>query len=330
MLALSTACTSGSDSPGSDAAKPDLPPSAASANPQQYTLRMDSFEVAGGAEYYKCQDIPNPFGGDIAIIKTESTVSRGAHHMYAFQIPAEQAAFAPDAGLFAAEAFAPDASVSTATPFVANGAKTPIFDCPAGGLEFHPYIHLTQRAHDVMVYPAGVGRSFKASEAIRFMVHYLNTSDAPIQVGAEITVSYVQPSAAQQVAAGVFVFAGSIEVPPGASTQSFSFPVPEDMTFLQVTGHMHRRGRHYEARVTNTAGETRPLYASDTWDEPTTLNLTPPFVMKQGDTIDYSCSFENDSEMTLGYGESASKNEMCNLFGVFYPAPDGNGVLGSL
>jgi hypothetical protein len=34
--------------------------------------------------------------------------------------------------------------------------------------------------------------------------------------------------------------------------------------------------------------------------------------------------------MTLGYGESAAKNEMCNLFGVFYPAPDGQGILGSL
>jgi hypothetical protein len=40
-----------------------------------------------------------------------------------------------------------------ALPFVADGTRTPLFDCPAGGLEFHPYVHLTQRAEDSIAYP---------------------------------------------------------------------------------------------------------------------------------------------------------------------------------
>jgi hypothetical protein len=290
---------------------------------------MDSFDVAPGVEYYKCQDLPNPFGEDIAIVETESTVSLGAHHMYAFQIPATEAAFTPDAGLYAAEQYAPDAGPPMATPFVADGMKTPLFDCPAGGLEFHPYFHLTQRMHDLITYPDGVGRSFKASEAVRFMVHYLNTTDASLHVGAQVTLSYLKSGAVAQLASGIFVYAPNIQVPPGTSTQTFSYQLPSDMNLLQVTGHMHKRGKHYEAHVTSPSGETRSLYESDTWDEAATLNLTPPFTIEQGDTLDYSCTFDNDAEMTLVYGESAAKNEMCNFFGVFYPAADGDGVYGA-
>jgi hypothetical protein len=102
------------------------------------------------------------------------------------------------------------------------------------------------------------------------------------------------------------------------------------MSFLQVTGHMHHRGMRYQAHATSASGEVRALYSSDTWDEPATLNLAPPFSVAKGDTIDYSCDFNNESATTLIYGESAEKNEMCNLFGVFYPAPGGNGIASGL
>src|SRR5262249_17385831 len=144
---------------------------------QQYTFALDASDIAPGAELYGCQDVPNPFGKDIAIIKTTSKVSIGAHHMFAFQIPGDKAAFVPGAGLNAADMFMQTSGAHVDPPFVADGKKTPVYPCPAGGLEFHPYFHLTQRAEDTITYPAGVGRSFKASEAVRLQVHFLNTTD---------------------------------------------------------------------------------------------------------------------------------------------------------
>ena len=243
--------------------------------PQHYTFTLESFEVPAGAELYKCQDVPNPFRGDIAIIETESDMSLGAHHMYAFQIPAAEAAFTPDAGIYSAEIPSVMPEGGIVQMFAPDGGKTPLFDCPEGGLEFHPYFHLTQRAHDTITYPEGVGRSLKASEAIRLGIHYLNASVAPIHVSASVTITYVSPRAVKQLAAGIFVFAGSLNVPAGMSTQTFSYSVPQDMKFLQVTGHMHRRGLHYEAHATSATGEVRALYTSDTWNEPATLNLRP-------------------------------------------------------
>lgn len=298
---------------------------------QQYTFTMAAFEVPPNGERYQCQDVPNPFGEDIAILKTESTMSAGAHHMYAFQIPSTEAAFAPGAGLYAAESEEVADSGVVQQPFVPDGETTPLFDCPEGGLEFHPYFHLTQIQHDSITYPDGVGRSLKASEAIRLSIHYLNTSAAPIQVGAQVTVSYVPASAVQQLAAGIFVSGGSLNVPTGVSTQTFSYSVPVDLKLLQFTGHMHSRGRSFEAHATSRAtGEVRPLYSSSTWDEPAQLDLAPPFEMKQRDTVDYSCTYDNGTGGTLTYGPSAASNEMCNFFGVYYPAADGAGLVGAL
>jgi hypothetical protein len=310
-----------------DAQMPDA--AASTSAPKQYTFVMDSSEIASGEEFYGCQDVPSPFGKDIAIVKTESKVSPGTHHMYAFQIPSKEAAFTPDAGLYAAEGFGPG-DAGKELPFKADGMKTPVFACPAGGLEFHPYFHLTQRAEDSIEYPAGIGRSLLATEAIRLQVHYLNTTASPIQVTAQVTVTYVPPDAVEQLAGGIFVFSQSLKVPPGVSTQKFKYAVPADMSFLQVTGHMHRRGVHYEAHATDAAGKVRPLYSSDTWNEPKTLDLDPPFAFKKGDTINWSCKFDNETDKTLVYGESAASNEMCNMFGVYFPAQDGQTILGAL
>jgi copper type II ascorbate-dependent monooxygenase-like protein len=299
------------------------------ANAKQYTFTIDAFDVPAGAERYECQDVPNPFDKDIAIIKTESNMSAGAHHMFAFQIPATEAAFTPDAGLYAAEfpSTPPDGGgvVQTFTP---DGGKTPLFDCPAGGLEFHSFFIFVQKAQDSEIYPDGIGRSLNASEAIRLNVHYLNTSAAPIHVTADATVTYVDATAVTQTAVGIFGLASSLKVPNGISTQTFSYKLPTDMNFLQFMGHMHQRGTYFEARAIDGAtGAVRSMYSSNTWNEPPTLNYAPAFEMKSGDTLWYSCTFDNQTGGVLTFGESASTNEMCNFFGVFYPAANSNSVV---
>jgi hypothetical protein len=301
------------------------------ANAKQYTFSIESFDVPAGAERYECQDVPNPFGKDIAIVKTESNMSPGAHHVFAFQIPAAEAAFTPDAGLYAAEvpSLADDGGITQT--FAPDGGKTPLFDCPAGGLEFHSFFVFAQKAQDAVIYPKGIGRSLMASEAIRLNLHYLNATAAPIHVSAEITVTYVDAKAVKELAAGIFVFAKSLQVPTGVSTQTFAYQAPVDMQYLQFMGHMHSRGTYFEARaIAGATGQVRPMYTSNTWDEPPSVNYAPAFALKTGDIISYSCTFANRTGGVLTFGESASTNEMCNFFGVFYPAVNGGGLLGQL
>jgi hypothetical protein len=291
--------TQATASPEGGAATAPMPP----ATPQ-LVFSMDPFDVPPGSELYECQDLPNPLDRDVAIVKSESTVTLGSHHMFAFRIPADGASFAPD------------------------GTKGPIFDCPQGGLEFHPYFHLTQRAHDVTVYPPGVGRPLNASDAIRMNIHFLNAGAAPITASGEVTVSYVDPSTISELAAEVFLASYSLHVPVGRSTQTFSYFVTNDMKMLQVNGHMHSRGTHFEAEVVaaDDAG-TRPFYTTDTWNEPLSEAFDPAFPINAGERIRWSCTFQNDTDASFAYGQSADTNEMCNIFGVLYPSPDGGATL---
>ena len=89
---------------------------------------------------------------------------------------------------------------------------------------------------------------------------------------------------------------------------------------------MHSRGKHFEATAVSKSGASRPIWSSDTWDEPPTTDFDPGFAMSKGDQMKFKCTYQNDTGMTLSVGESASTNELCLFFGVYYPAPRGEGL----
>ena len=45
-------------------------------------------------------------------------------------------------------------------------------------------------------------------------------------------------------------------------------------------------------------------------------------LVKKGDAISWSCTYDNQTGKTLHFGDSASTNEMCILVGIYYPAPN--------
>jgi len=49
-------------------------------------------------------------------------------------------------------------------------------------------------------------------------------------------------------------------------------------------------------------------------------------LVKQGQRIIGSCDYKNDTGTTLGFGESATRNEMCIFSGTFCGG-DGSGIV---
>ncbi|HEX4337095.1 MAG TPA: hypothetical protein VH062_14355 [Polyangiaceae bacterium] len=299
LLAAGLVCIGVAACSGNDSGSPG-----ATGQTTQQVFTIDPFEVDPGGETYKCQDMPNPIGKDVAILKADSVFSAGSHHMFAFKIDAKDANLAAD------------------------GSKGPIVDCPNGGLEIHPYISLSQTQHQITTYPEGVGRSLKGTDVIRMMVHYLNTTSGPLQANAQVTVDYVDADKVTSLAAEMFLFAGNLSVPPGMSTHSYSQVMPADVKILQATGHMHSRGTHFVANAVSATGALpRQIWASDTWDEPPSTDYTPGFAIPGGDSVQFTCTYQNATSKTLSLGESAATNEMCLFFGVYYPAPGGVGLI---
>jgi hypothetical protein len=257
--------------------------------PLAVTLTTAPRQVAPGAEIYACQDFKNPFGRDVAITESESTMTAGSHHMFAFELP--------EVGLSLYDA---------------------LRDCPQGGIEFHEYVHTSQIPNDRVVYPDGVGRLFVGAAGFRIMIHLLNTGAEPMGASVKFGMNYVEPNAVPYKAASMFLNNLGLKVPVGKSTQTGTFVLPSDVMMLRASSHMHRHGSHFVA----TTGAGTMLYESSVWEEPVPRVFNPPLAVHAGDKITWSCDFENDTGTTLGFGESAAKNEMCIFSASFY---DGTG-----
>jgi len=288
LIALSAAATGCSDS-GRAAQGGDQSPSP-SVETSSHELSMSPLEVPPGGELYKCEDFENPFGKDIAILESKSVMSRGSHHFAAFRME--------------------------------NLTTAPLADCPAGGLEAHEFVHASQTPEQVARYPEGVGRFLPATDGIRLQVHYLNTGSAPLQVQAKFSVKYVDASKIDQMAGGVFLNNLGLKVPPGKSTVTKSWELPSDIKLLVAVSHMHRHALSF----TSSTSDGHTIFESEAWDAPTPANFDPPMELSSGTSITWSCTFQNDTAETLGFGESAAKNEMCIFNGIYYPSPDGSSI----
>ncbi|HVW27346.1 MAG TPA: hypothetical protein VHC69_18405 [Polyangiaceae bacterium] len=281
------ATTSSKRTPSSASAEKSPAESAApSADGEEIVIQTSTFTVAPGAEVYKCQDFTSPFGGkSVGVVATETDLTQGSHHMFAFVMPNEQLS------LFDA-----------------------LSDCPGGGTEFHEYLTTSGSPHTSTTYPAGIGRYFDAGDGLRMNVHLFNSTDEPVDAFIKLTVKTADPAKLEYRAASIFLNYLGLSVPPGVSTQSASYTLPTDIWMLGAASHMHKWGTHFEAKT----GDGTMLYQTDEWAEPAPARFDPPLALTQGTVIDWSCTYANDSGQTITFGDSAVKNEMCIFPGEFY------------
>ncbi|HVW29360.1 MAG TPA: hypothetical protein VHC69_28535 [Polyangiaceae bacterium] len=271
---------------------PTTPPTGTTAAPTpppgttEFTLTTTPFTLNPGEESFKCQDMPNTIGKDIAIVQASATMAKGSHHMFVFY----------------------DTSFNQTVPLT---------DCT--GTEAHDFLILTQSPEETQTYPAGVGRLLKSTQGFRFGMHYLNTTSDPLQANVTARFDYEDTSAVQHLAAQMELNNALLNVPPGQTTQSRNYTVPYGISLLYAISHMHARATHFKA----TAG-AQTLYETKIWDEPVPTTYSPPLLVPGNSTITWECDYQNDTSMTFTFGESAQTNEMCIFFGVFYATDPGS------
>jgi hypothetical protein len=240
------------------------------------------FDLSPGGEAFKCQNFANPVAKDIAIVKGSTFMAPGSHHMYVFDDPN----FNQDTNALA--------------------------DC--SGTEFHDYLILSQTPQDVQTYPAGIGRSLPGNYGLRVLMHYLNASTSTMTAQVNAKFDWVEPNQVQHLAAQMELNNGLLRVPPGTSTQSRTYNVPYDISIIYAISHMHRRATHFHA-ATNT---NQVIFDGTQWDEPNPTLYDPPLQVGGNSVITWSCDYNNTTGGTLSFGESATANEMCILFTLFY------------
>jgi len=252
---------------------------------QTYTLEMDPFVVEPHEEVFKCQNFKNPFGEDVDVVRFESHMTAGSHHLL----------------LFHGDEY----------------AEAPLVDC--SGLEFAPTLYGAQKADNEVRFPEGVAALLEASNGFRINSHYFNTTGQAITAQVRITLEIAAPGTVEHHAGVLWALNPNIYVMPNSEqVVSESCSIPFDMNVIQAVSHMHSHATHFEASV---GGQM--LYETDSWAEPEPAFFDPARPLAGGDTLTYACSYVNNTSQPLIFGESAGNNEMCIMTAAFYPVPEG-------
>jgi hypothetical protein len=255
------------------------------------TITLAPFTIDPGGEVFMCQNFDNPFGGvDAAIQRTESNMTAGSHHLHLF--------------------------------YGASDASRTLLPC--SGLEFAPLIHGSQEPHAVAQYPAGMAAKLQGGMTVRFQVHYLNSTAAPLPVQAAVSLTTVDPATVDKWVAQLYMNRVGLTVPPGPNQSvTTTCTIPTSFGPIGLIGgvsHMHKWATHF---VANTSTGVK-LYETNDWDVPVAAAFDPPVLLNPGDKITWTCTYNNNSGRTLTFGESAAVNEMCIFTGRFYSSPTGD------
>jgi hypothetical protein len=287
--------TSSKPATGSAATGSAATGAADASDPNTATITMGTFNVPAGQEIFMCQDFDNPFGGvDVAIGTSASDMTSGSHHLHVF--------------------------------YGADNPPSPTVTVCANPFEFRSLLYGAQQPHYSWTYPAGMAAKLQGSLGLRLQAHYVNTTSSDFQASVVVRLTKVDPSTITKWIAQLYFNRIVLSVPPGdGQTVSTSCTVPSTygpISLISGVSHMHSRGVHF---VANTSTGTS-LIDNMIWDEPPTQTYDPPIPLNPGDSINWTCTYNNGTGNTLTFGDSALKNEMCIFLARFYSAPSGNDI----
>ncbi|MGH7438391.1 MAG: hypothetical protein ACRENE_22125 [Polyangiaceae bacterium] len=281
------------------------------------TLTAQPFQVAPGAEVYKCQVFANPFGGVTTdILSMRGTMSKGSHHFFLFNLTSLEAAVEPPAGTLG--------------------------DCAGKGIEFHPFPFYSQQQDWTVSYPADgsgapMGYPLAGANDVMIDVHYLNTGSTPITANEIVKIAPAKAGVVQTHVGSIFLNQTSMSIPAATPPSSYDSTktwtgdtgiLPTSYTIFTSWSHMHQWATNFTA---STGGNV--IYSETNWDSPglfihapsmpeptTATGTTQPITMTNNPSITWTCTYFNDTGATLTFGDSAESNVQCIYVAQYYPA----------
>jgi hypothetical protein len=287
-VALVLLASCGTDEPAGPPDDPEFPAPPAGEGIQL----VSAVHIEPGEEQLACRYLVLPDGA-LDVARFQHHYTPGSHHMLLYptsKLPSE----------------------------IDDGA---LFDCRSrGDLGATGVLYGSSVPDGELPYPDGVAMRLAPRSVVLLETHYLNPSDVPLDATARINLWFAQT--ATEIEAGTLFFRDwAIYLPPipAEATATMRCELPDGISLLYATSHMHRRGTTFRSTITEPGGEPLVLHDSDSWDSPTPTVYWPPREVTAGSTIEFSCGFRNDANNTVVEGTSADTDEMCVLVGGYWP-----------
>jgi hypothetical protein len=272
--------------------------------PEGYT-RFEAATIADiqpGDDTTHCQYVMAPLDHDVDILDVEGAQSKFGHHAVAFsytptdgQEVGTEIKCMTGSNEFSAGTMAMAAGDALSSGGYLGGVS------PAGG--------------KVAALPDGVAYRLTKGQGVMLNIHFINTSDQPIDGHAYMDLKMVDADPNRLIAAIFLNLNASFSVPPNSQTDSSADCVAKsDVNIIMMSNHMHEWGTHATTQVIRAdTGDVEMLRDDPAWtvdmvNAPTFSRWTTdsPFVLHTGDTIRTSCSWNNTTTDTLSF-----PREMC-------------------
>lgn len=260
-------------------------------------LHIAPFTVKAQSERERCRFLKAPNTGPGEIVHVKMKGRRGLHHVFVMK-------------------------VSTSYP----DGEVPCFGIPdqaMQGIDIPEPIFASSTlvTQEEITFPKGVAVHLDPGQQLIFDYHYVNPSPKPITGEIYLNMDFA-PAGEKVVPAKVFVFGNmnGIDIPAhGTESLKTTCTFPKAEHIVSVTPHMHQLGTSFEVQRFDGTKDTKVLYQTNNWDDPKTTVFNPVLNFNAGEGLTFTCNWANDTDQAVKFGQSYS-DEMCFVFGYFYPA----------
>jgi hypothetical protein len=189
---------------------------------------------------------------------------------------------------------------------------------------------------------AGIAVHVPANSQAAINFHVINTTASPILREAWLNYLYIDPSEVKGIRGNVFLVGGlSYQILPGTKkTYQYSCSPQRPVRVLSLAAHMHASTTRLSAWKV-TGGQASMVLEDYDWANPTGFfydsvhknplpNITTKtpgastgqITVQPGDTLQWECAVENNTDVTLTFRNEVYTGDMCILGGTEVPADD--------
>lgn len=205
------------------------------------------------------------------------------------------------------------------TPFPAGD-----YDCsPGSGLDRKGFYAAGLGTND-LTFPPGVAVHLKAGQFINMNVHVVNLTATDVTGLAGVEVQTTSAASVtdevEMIFGGTFNIGGVSGIPSDGMTHTASggCNAPQDYHVVALWPHMHSVGTRIKLEQTHAGVPQTLLDIPYTDTSQLVYPLSPPALVQQGDQVQVTCSFVNNTGHPVHFGDSVTE-ENC-FMGIYrYP-----------
>lgn len=170
-----------------------------------------------------------------------------------------------------------------------------------------------------VMYPAGVGLKLRAGQQLLLNLHVFNVTAQRLRGTSGTAVLRAKPEDVKNLAESLLAGPARFSVPVGRSSVKGKCTMTHDTKLFAVQPHMHQTGVHMKGVAHSSEMGDVTVHDGAFNFENQLVYAIDEVPMKQGDTVDVECTFDNQTDKPISFGES-SNQEMCFLVLHRYPA----------